>query len=453
MKNAFKRTTQFELFRKKDGIFLENKHTGGVIEIDDIGNKLLEHLPGSIGSVSDKLAQEGYNISDSMIEFYFLLFWEAGIIKKLNSDDDENRAVRKQTRPKLKKNIKISVVIVTRNSERFILKNLKSIYNQTLLPFEVIVVDNDSIDSTILSIKNEFPQVKIIENNKNLHYAKSVNIGINQAQGDLFIVLNDDIELEIDFIERICEDYEKAGNRDNIAAISPVIRFNKLRSFINSVGNIVLKNNWGADNFMGAVDLGQFKEILSLGSVCFGAVAIIRRAWEKVGEMDCGFKFYDDIDWCFRAHLEGLTILFDPEAIAYHEFGGTYPTGMKLAFIVKSRLRYIIKNYSLKILFEFLLNYIALDIRENINLPTVKQMRKILSYMKGYFLLLLEIPGIFWYRLKRKRVTTKQVKEFYKKSPPLITLINQRNQPLITREVIEKYYSHLPGKLLEERFK
>ena len=446
----FERTNQFELFKSGDCFFLENKQTNGVIETDEIGHKLLEHLPGNTRSVRYKFSSDGYNIPDSIIEFFFLLFREAGIIKKINPDDDEkNRVVSKQTRSRLKKNIKISVIIVTRNSERFILKNLKSIYNQTLLPYEVIVVDNGSFDSTILSVKNEFPRVKIIENNKNLHYAKSVNIGINKAEGDLFIVLNDDIELELDFIERICEDYDKAENRDKIAAISPVIRFNKLRSFINSVGNIVLKNNWGADNFMGAVDLGQFKEISSLGSVCFGAVAITRGAWESIGEMDCGFKFYDDIDWCFRAHLEGLKILFDPEAIAYHEFGGTYPTGMKLTFIVKSRLRYIMKNYSLKILFEFMLNYIALDIKENINLPTIKQMRKFLSYVKGYFLLLLEIPGIFGYRLKRRRVTEAQVKEFYKKSPSLITLVNHSNQPLITKEVIEKYYSHLPNLFLE----
>ncbi len=265
----------------------------------------------------------------------------------------------------------------------------------------------------------------------------------------MLIVLNDDIELELDFIERIYEDFENAENRDQIAAISPVIRFNKLRSFINSVGNIVLKNNWGADNFMGAVDLGQFKEIFSLGSVCFGAVAIPRHAWETVGEMDCGFKFYDDIDWCFRAHLEGLKILFDAEAIAYHEFGGTYPSGMKLTFIVKSRLRYVIKNFPLKVLFEFVLNYIALDIKNNFFLPKQREMRKFLSYVKGYLLLLLELPGIFWYRLKRRRVTETQVKEFYKKSPSFITLVNHKSQPLITKEVIEKYYSRLPHQLLE----
>jgi GT2 family glycosyltransferase len=451
LKVSFKSTNQFNLFKSETCFILENKQTNGIIEIDEMGHKLLEYLPASIRSVKDRFASEGYNISDSIIDLYFILFHKAGIIKKINSNDDEGRAVRisKNTGSKLCENIKISVIIVTRNSERFILKNLTSIYNQSLLPSEVIVVDNDSTDSTISSIKNEFPQVKIIKNNKNLHYAKSVNIGIKKAEGDLLIVLNDDIELELDFIERIYEDFENAENRDQIAAISPVIRFNKLRNFINSVGNIVLKNNWGADNFMGAVDLGQFKEIFSLGSVCFGAVAIPRHAWETVGEMDCGFKFYDDIDWCFRAHLEGLKILFDAEAIAYHEFGGTYPSGMKLTFIVKSRLRYVIKNFPLNVLFEFVLNYIALDIKNNFFLPKQREMRKFLSYVKGYLLLLLELPGIFWYRLKRRRVTETQVKEFYKKSPSFITLVNHKSQPLITKEVIEKYYSRLPHQLLE----
>jgi GT2 family glycosyltransferase len=453
VKVSFKSTNQFDLLKNKTSFTLKNKQTNGIIETDEMGYKLLTYLPASIRSVKDRFASEGFTISDSIVDLYFLLFHEAGIIKKINSNShDEGRATSssKKTGSIVCKNVTISVIIVTRNSERFILKNLASIYNQTLLPSEVIVVDNDSTDSTLLSVKNEFPRVKIIENKKNLHYAKSVNIGIKQAEGDLFIVLNDDIELEFDFIERIYQDYENAENKDQIAAISPVIRFNKLRRFINSVGNIVLKNNWGADNFMGVVDLGQFKDISSLGSVCFGAVAIPRRAWEIVGEMDCGFKFYDDIDWCFRSHLEGLKIRFDPEAIAYHEFGGTYPAGIKLTFIVKSRLRYVIKNFPLKRMFEFVLNYIALDIKNNLFLPKQREMRKFLSYMKGYLLLLLELPGIFWYRLKRNRVSETQLNEFYKKSPPFTALVNHDSQPLITTEVIEKYYSRLPYRLSDD---
>lgn len=445
LKDSFERGTRFELFKKDGCFFLEDKQTGGVIRTDEIGNKLLSYLPGGFQAVKDKFDSEGYNVTDDVLGFYFLLFREAGVIKEMNA---EVQVKNEQAGSKPAGNMKISVIIVTRNSERFILKNLRSLYGQTLLPGEIIVVDNGSTDSTITSVEKEFPGVNIVKNNKNLHYAKSVNIGIEKAAGDLFIVLNDDIELESDFLHRICRRYEEAGNRDNIAAISPVIRFNKLRSFINSVGNIVLKNNWGADNFMGAVDLGQFKEISSLGSVCFGAVALTRRGWETVGPMDSGFKFYDDADWCFRAHLQGLKILFAPRAAAYHEFGATYPAGMKLTFIVKSRLRYIIKNYSLKILFEFLSGYIKLDIKNNFFLPGERQMKKFISYAKGYLLLLLEIPGIIFYRLKRRRVTDTQVKEFYKKSPPLITMVNHDNQPLITREVIERYYLQLPDGLL-----
>jgi len=445
--NLFKRTAQFKLLRKEDGFFLENKQSGGVIETDETGSKLLQYLPGSTRSVSETFAAEGLNIPDAVIKSYFLLFREIGIIEKTNGPDEDNKAGGKATKKAKKapgKNIKISVIIVTRNSERFILKNLKSIYRQTLLPHEVIVVDNDSSDSTLSSVEKEYPAVKITGHNKNLHYAKSVNIGINQAEGDLFIVLNDDIQLEFDFIQRIIAHYEKAGNKEKIAAIAPVIRWNKFRSCINSVGNIVLKNNWGADNFMGAVDLGQFREISSLGSACFGAIAIPRHAWETVGEMDHGFKFYDDIDWCFRAHLEGLTIGFVPGAIAYHDFGGTYPTGMKLAFIVKSRLRYVLKNYPRKTCSRFLAGYIKLDIKNTLFLPGERRLSKLLSYARGYFFLLLEIPGIIWYRLKRRGATEKQVKEFYEKSPAFITLVNHKNQPLVTREVIEKYYDRLP---------
>jgi GT2 family glycosyltransferase len=444
----FARTPYFHLKRNDNGFFLENKQTGGIIEIDKTGDKILDLLPGSIQSVCNHLTGTNDNTGEQLIQFYFHLFNQVGIINQPGHRGKNN--VEKKDRVSNQR-MKISIIIVTRNSERFILKNLVSVYNQTLLPDEIIITDNGSTDDTLPSVRENFPKVHIIENNANLHYAKAVNIGVEKAAGNLLVILNDDIELEPDFIQKTCELYLESENKENIAAISPVIRFNKLRSCVNSVGNVMLKGNWGTDNYMGAVDIGQFERIKVLSSACFGAVTVTRHGWERVGQMDDGFKFYDDIDWCFRAHMKGMDICFNWGIIAYHEFGGTYPTGMKLTFIVKSRMRFVLKNYSYKTMVSFMFSYLYRDIRNSLYFLKKGEFNNFLSYIKGYGLLLLEIPGLTAYRLKHRGVTEADINEFNKKTPPLKILVNDKNHPLITAGVIENYYSTLsfntPGEL------
>jgi GT2 family glycosyltransferase len=455
----FERTPDFHLKRDDNGFFLENKSTGGIIEIDKTGDQILNLLPGSIQSVIDRLTGTNDKTEERLIKFYFYLFNQVGIINQPGHRDKNNRDKNKPGIPPTvekkerdpNQGIKISIIIVTLNSERFILKNLASLYNQTLLPEEIIITDNGSTDDTLPSVRKHFPGVHIIENNANLHYAKAVNIGVEKASGNLMVILNDDIELEPDFIQKTCLQYLESENKENIAAISPVIRFNKLRSCVNSVGNVILKGNWGMDNYMGAVDIGQFERIKILSSVCFGAVTVTRQGWERVGQMDDGFKFYDDIDWCFRAHMKGMDIRFNSGIIAYHEFGGTYPTGMKLTFIVKSRMRFVLKNYPCKTMLSFMFSYLYRDIRDSLYFLKKGEFNNFLSCIKGYWLLLLEIPGLAAYRLKHRGVTEADIHEFNKKTPPLKILVNDNNHPLITAEVIENYYSTLsfntPGEL------
>lgn len=436
----FECSPDFHLKRSDNGFFLENRQTGGIIEIDKIGNKILDLLPGSIQSVCHHLTGTDDKTGQRFIQYYFHLFNRVGIIDQPGQRGKNN--VEKKDRDSNRK-MKISIIIVTRNSERFILKNLVSIYKQTLFPDEIIITDNGSIDSTLPLVRENFPGVHIIENNANLHYAGAVNIGVEKAAGDLLVILNDDIELDPGFIQKTRELYLESENQESIAAISPVLRFNKLRSCINSVGNVMSKGNWGMDNYMGAVDIGQFEGIKILSSACFAAITVTRHGWQRVGPMDDGFKFYDDIDWCFRAHLEGMEIRFNSSIIAYHEFGGTYPTGMKLTFIVKSRLRFVLKNYPCKTMVSFMLSYLYRDIRDSLYFLKKGQFNNFLASIKGYWLLLLEIPGLVAYRLKHRGVTEADIDEFNQKTPPLQVLVNDKNHPLITAEVIEDYYSTL----------
>lgn len=132
------------------------------------------------------------------------------------------------------------------------------------------------------------------------------------------------------------------------------IRFNKLRTFINGIGNFVTEKSWGSDNYFGVVDIGQFEQLLYVSSACFGAIMVTKAGWQKVGPLDIKYKsFYEDVDWSIRAHLKGMNLLAAPRAVVFHEFGGSYPSGLKLSFVAKNRMRFVLKNLKGKLIKKF----------------------------------------------------------------------------------------------------
>ena len=91
---------------------------------------------------------------------------------------------------------KVSIIIVSFNTEEVLKKCLDSIYHY--LPIdktEVIVVDNASADNSVKTIKEKYSKVKIIENNVNVGFSKAVNQGIKISTGSYVLLLNSDIEL------------------------------------------------------------------------------------------------------------------------------------------------------------------------------------------------------------------------------------------------------------------
>lgn len=89
----------------------------------------------------------------------------------------------------------LSIIIITHNSKE-IIACLRSVYSNVTIPFETIVVDNDSHDDSVARIKETFPQTKIIANKINKGYGAACNQAITIAQGNYILILNPDILLE-----------------------------------------------------------------------------------------------------------------------------------------------------------------------------------------------------------------------------------------------------------------
>jgi GT2 family glycosyltransferase len=100
--------------------------------------------------------------------------------------------------------MRLSIVILCWNDRKVIGDCLRSIYAETQLEsYEVIVSDNGSNDGSIEFIKAEHPQVHIIENGRNLRFAKANNVGIRACHGEYILILNPDTIIHEGTLDRI----------------------------------------------------------------------------------------------------------------------------------------------------------------------------------------------------------------------------------------------------------
>lgn len=93
----------------------------------------------------------------------------------------------------------LSIIIVTYNSEKYILDCLNSVERATLdIQHEIFLIDNQSVDQTRTVIKKFQNSIVLLENLKNIGFAKAVNIGLRKASGKFILLLNPDVIIHSD---------------------------------------------------------------------------------------------------------------------------------------------------------------------------------------------------------------------------------------------------------------
>lgn len=118
-------------------------------------------------------------------------------------------------------NRKVCIIIVSYNFEPWIDKCLPSVFSSTV-PATVMVIDNNSNDNTVARIKQDYPQVILIENKDNLGFGKANNVGLSYAlknNFDFAFLLNQDAWIEKDMLEKLIVASER---NPDFGIISPV---------------------------------------------------------------------------------------------------------------------------------------------------------------------------------------------------------------------------------------
>jgi len=249
---------------------------------------------------------------------------------------------------------KISVVIPHFNGIKILEACLKSLYKNRFKDFETILIDNGSTDGSQEWVKQNFPQVQLIENNQNKGYAGGCNQGIRISKCPLVLLLNNDTEMPQNFLEEL---YESIKTDQTIAAVQPKILSIQNHSRFDYSGAAggeldIFGYPFARGRIFDRVeeDLKQYDDFEQQVFWTSGCALLLRKdVVDKIGYLDEDFFAHqEEIDWNWRAQLAGYKNIVTTNTYIFHYSGYTLQSRneMKMYLNHRNNLIMMIKNFS-----------------------------------------------------------------------------------------------------------
>jgi len=254
----------------------------------------------------------------------------------------------------------LSIIILNYNAGKLLLKCVESVFNSSYKNYEVIVVDNGSEDESHKKCKQNFSEIILIENQKNLGFCEGNNVGIRNAKGDFLIILNPDTEVKSNAFEELYNAFCRYGD----GLYQPKLLAADDKKKINTAGNMINLFGFGYSRGKGREDAGQFE---SVEEVCYASGAclfIAKKTIKKIGLFDPFlFAYHDDLDIGWRAAQLGIKSYYIPTSIVYHAESFSFQWSPKKFYLLKRNRWYcLLTHYSKSTYYKILPGIIITEI-------------------------------------------------------------------------------------------
>jgi hypothetical protein len=242
--------------------------------------------------------------------------------------------------------VDLSIIIVNWNTKEYLLQCVDSILqNKGSIPMEIIVIDNGSRDRSGEEVKRQFPGLHLIENGRNLGFAKAVNQGLRVSSGKYSLLLNPDTQLREEGIEKLVsfmESHAEAGIAGAQLLNGDGSKQNSIANFPTLTTELLNKSLLRLlfpKKFPGKEK--DYPEPIEVDSVIGACMMVRRDAVEQVGLLDEDyFLFLEETDWCYRMKRAGWKVYHIPQAEIYHFQGKSAEKDKKRAKVEFYRSRY-----------------------------------------------------------------------------------------------------------------
>ncbi|MFN2116913.1 MAG: glycosyltransferase family 2 protein [Candidatus Promineifilaceae bacterium] len=240
--------------------------------------------------------------------------------------------------------LEISIIIPHLNGKHHLDDCFGSLRRQTFSDFEVILVDNGSTDGSQAFIKENYPEVILVELRENTGFTGACSAGYKASRGEIIILLNNDTEVDPHWLEILMKSFVRVPEAGSVA--SKMLLFDQ-RDVIHAAGDYYRRDGIPGNRGVWQQDKGQYEEETFVFSACGGAAAYRRSMLEEIGFLDEDFFFScEDIDLAWRIILAGYKVLYNPRAVVYHKVKASSGTGALSSFFDGRNFLLIIwKNY------------------------------------------------------------------------------------------------------------
>lgn len=225
----------------------------------------------------------------------------------------------------------VSIVIVSWNTRDLLRDCLRSLRGAAGAATEVFVVDNASADGSAAMIAAEFPETRLIRNSGNVGFARASNQGLALARGRYRMLLNSDTRVPEDALARLIT-YMDA--HPGVGACAPQLRHfdgtlqatgRAFPTLLTAVVAITPVPTWvrrvTADRF----ERRDYSGTCEVDELCGAALCLRSEAIARTGLLDEDFFFFgEDVDLCWRLHDAGWSVVYLPEAVVQHGWGGSW---------------------------------------------------------------------------------------------------------------------------------
>ncbi|HAG17358.1 MAG TPA: dTDP-Rha--alpha-D-GlcNAc-pyrophosphate polyprenol alpha-3-L-rhamnosyltransferase [Bacteroidales bacterium] len=305
-----------------------------------------------------------------------------------------------QTNNLMKEQPLVSIVSVQYGHPEVTIEMIKSLKQVSYPNIEIIIVDNASPSGNPDIVKEAFPEIIYIKSDKNLGFAGGNNLGFEVAKGKYVLMLNNDTEVEKNFLEPLVD---KMENNPQIGIVSPKIRFFHSPDTLQYVGyepiNPITQRG-GARGF-GEKDLGQYEEDVEAAYGHGAAMMIPMRVVQEVGLMaDIFFLYYEELDWAHRIRKAGYKIYYVHNSVILHKESvstGGRISALRAYYMTRNRILYLRRNFYGFTYFLAVLYQLFIAVPKNAALQAIKGGPK---FIKAYSI------GVLWhlYNIRSKKV-------------------------------------------------
>lgn len=325
----------------------------------------------------------------------------------------------------------VSISVVNLNGKVYLGECLDSIkhLNYPSDKIEVIIVDNGSRDGSVEFINSNYPETRVIQNNKNMGFAFANNQAARAAKGEYVAFLNNDTRVDKDWLLELLRPIYR--DKEVVASGSKVLSIDgKKLDFVGSMINFEGKGfqiDYGVP-----ADKDKYHLYSYLPFVNGGAMMVDCKVFLEAGGFDEDFfAYYEDVDFGWRLWVLGYKVVFAPKSIVYHHHHGTSKE------FGEDKLRFLKERNSLYSVFK---NY------DDENLPKILSASLASVFNRVFIDLKFDYKNYYDFKING----TKRAKDLSKKLDREIESLKISREPLSSIMAVKDFFDNLP-KLQKKR--